>query len=115
MSRPNKPNAAPHLQRMPPKPMRKAGLHGITESIPTSHTKAPVIDPAVRAREFDARLRAMGAGTPPADPPVRNSTVDHKLHPYVPAELAPSVRPGAMDAKALPSKLWQGRDGGEEC
>ncbi len=35
--------------------------------------------------------------------PIKNSTVNHKDFPYIATELAPSIRPGAMVAAALPS------------
>ena len=35
--------------------------------------------------------------------PIKNSTVNHKRFPYIATELAPSIRPGAMVAAALPS------------
>jgi hypothetical protein len=35
--------------------------------------------------------------------PIKNSTVNHKRFPYIATELAPSIRPGAMDAATKPS------------
>lgn len=83
-----------HLQRAMPKPLRKAGLHSIDSAIYADST----LQPADRQRIADARLRAMG--TTHTVTPIRNSTAKGT---YNGAELAPSIRPGAMDAAALPS------------
>ena len=71
-----------HLQRATPTPLRKAGLHSIEISSPIYGDVQPI------------------ALTRPAATPIRNSTM---RAPYHFPELAPSIRPGAMDAKGLPS------------
>ncbi len=71
-----------HLQRATPKPLRKAGLHSIETSAPIYGAFEPI----------DL--------SPPADTPVRNSTMTGAYHC---PELGPSGRPGAMDAYRLPS------------
>lgn len=72
-----------HLQRATPKPLRKAGLHAIETSAPIYGAFEPI--------DLSA----------PADTPVRNSTM--RGDSYNCPELAPSGRPGAMDAYRLPS------------
>lgn len=97
-----KPNAMPHLQRMPPKPLKKGGLHSIHESSPLNGQQKAFTthDPAVRARAFDAQVRGM---QPPIVTPVRNST---QAGVYTGAELQPTAaRPGANDGLALPSRV----------
>ena len=76
-----RPNA--HLQRATPTPLRKAGLHSIETSAPIYGDVQPI------------------ALTRPAATPIRNSTMGSA--PYACPELAPSGRPGAMDAYSLPS------------
>ena len=71
-----------HLQRATPTPLRKAGLHSIEISSPIYGDVQPI------------------ALTRPAATPIRNSTM---RAPYHFPELAPSIRPGAMDAFGLPS------------
>ena len=71
-----------HLQRATPKPLRKAGLHSI-------ETSAPIYG------AFETIDLARPAATP-----IRNSTMRGAYHC---PELAPSGRPGAMDAYRLPS------------
>ncbi|MGP1682856.1 MAG: hypothetical protein ACTS8S_11075 [Giesbergeria sp.] len=99
-----------HMQRMAPKPLRKGGLHSIEDTgavyahAYTGQYAGSTPQPLDRHRVAEQRTRAElqashGAGMRP----IRNSTVNHKKNPYVCTELAPSVRPGAMDAKALPS------------
>lgn len=58
----------------------------------------------------------MWRGTCVRDTPISNQT---STLPYVPVELAPSIRPGAMDAYALPSlrmgrRVWPRGARGEE-
>ncbi len=72
-----------HLQRATPKPLRKAGLHSIEISSPIYGDVQPI------------------ALTRPAATPIRNSTM--RGDSYHCPEMAPSVRPGAMDAYRLPS------------
>ena len=71
-----------HLQRATPKPLRKAGLHSIEISSPIYGDVQPI------------------ALTRPAATPIRNSTMRGA---YTCPEMAPSGRPGAMDAYRLPS------------
>lgn len=59
----------------------------------------------------ESAKRLAPAAIPPAGPaapielrPVGNATVDHRAHPYEGQELAPPMRPGAMDAFAWPSR-----------
>lgn len=99
-----------HLQRAMPKPLRKGGLHSIEDTGAiyahafTGQYADSTPQPADRARVADQRVRALlQTGHITHGAPIRNSTVDHKKHPYEGKEFAPSVRPGAMAAKALPS------------
>ncbi len=72
-----------HLQRATPKPLRKAGLHSI-------ETSAPIY----------GAFETIDLARPTATP-IRNSTM--RGYSYHCPELAPSGRPGAMDAYRLPS------------
>ena len=94
MLKPNKTTS--HLQQVRPAPLRKSGLHAVEGALYGASTKQPL----ERAADFDARMRAI---TVSAEMPIRNSTVNHKKNPYNGAELAPSIRPGAMDAASKPS------------
>lgn len=94
MQKPNKTTS--HLQQVRPAPLRKSGLHAVEGALYSDVKKQPL----ERAAEFDARMRAI---TVSAEMPIRNSTVDHKKRPYIATELAPSIRPGAMDAASKPS------------
>lgn len=77
-----KPAINTHSHRATPTPLRKAGLHSIETSAPIYGAFEPI--------DLSA----------PADTPVRNSTMTGA---YPCPELAPSGRPGAMDAYRLPS------------
>lgn len=85
-----------HLQRVTPAPLRKSGLHAVEGALYSNVKKQPL----ERAAAFDARMRAIQVS---AEMPIRNSTVDHKKRPYIATELAPSIRPGAMDFSTKPS------------
>ncbi len=86
-----------HLQRAMPKPLRKAGLHSVeaTSVIYGRVLATPKERDAARQAQMQAKLVAVQA-------PIKNSTVPSS-RPYLAEELAPSIRPGAMAAKALPS------------
>ena len=84
-----------HLQRATPKPLRASGLHSVEAS---SVIYGRVLaSPKERDEAWQAAMRAKLVAV---QAPIRNSTM---RAPYHFPELAPSIRPGAMDAKGLPS------------
>lgn len=102
-----KPDRQTHAHRLPPKPLKKNGLHSVTESSQASSKQAPYSDctpqPADRLRAADAKLRATKATVVPTETPIRNSTMRGAA--YACPELSNrSNRHGAMDAFALPSR-----------
>lgn len=92
-----------HQQRRSPKPLRKGGLHSIeTTGAVYAHAFTgqyadSTLQPLDRARAFDSRMRAVQTVHTAR---VCNSTTRGA---YPCPELAPSGRPGAMDAYRLPS------------
>ena len=84
-----------HLQRATPKPLRASGLHSVEAS---SVIYGRVLaSPKERDEAWQAAMRAKLVAV---QAPIRNSTM---RAPYHFPELAPSIRPGAMDAFGLPS------------
>lgn len=86
-----------HLQRATPTSLRKAGLHSVEA---TSVIYGRVLaTPKERDAAWQAQMRAKLVAV---QAPIKNSTVPSS-RPYLAEELGPSIRPGAMDAKGLPS------------
>lgn len=90
-----KPSTNPHAHRLAPAPLRKAGLHAITSTTPGGAMTIKGKTPVYTVARIESRI------APAGDAPICNGAMGGD--PYPCPELAPSGRPGAMDAYRLPS------------